>query len=297
VDRIELAWAAGFFDGEGWANAVAHDGRKTKQPQARINQADPNGVPYVLERFRRVVGVGRIGGPVVQEGKEDLYHWIASSRADVLAVFRLIAPWLGEVKRKEFEDALRLAGPPSEWGTAPLPEKAAWAAGLFDGEGWTSLSEYSSRDGYYSIEMGITQSGSEERPEVVRRFADLSGRGHFYGPFHAPRRRPIHRWKTFGPDNVEAVLHLVLPQLGPVKRDQALSALRIVRAQRPLTRGNPAWGAYTERCVNGHEYASARIRPYRPRKEGGKQQRASKQCLECSREQARARRERRKREG
>src|SRR5207247_4911519 len=68
MDRFDLAWAAGFFDGEGWANAVAQEGRKTKQPQARINQADPNGVPEVLLRFQRAVGgLGRIGGPYVME--------------------------------------------------------------------------------------------------------------------------------------------------------------------------------------------------------------------------------------
>jgi hypothetical protein len=56
MDRHELAWAAGFFDGEGWANAVAQTGRRTRQPHAQINQSDDYDVPAVLERFLSAVG-------------------------------------------------------------------------------------------------------------------------------------------------------------------------------------------------------------------------------------------------
>src|SRR5437867_13383764 len=121
MDRFELAWAAGFFDGEGWANAVAQEGRKTKQPQARINQADPNGVPEVLLRFQRAVGgLGRIGGPYVMEGRDDLYWWQISSRADVELLHHLLLPWLGQVKLREFAVALER---PSEIGRASCRER------------------------------------------------------------------------------------------------------------------------------------------------------------------------------
>src|SRR5881227_2813286 len=103
MERHELAWAAGFFDGEGWAN------RTVRGVQARINQADPDGVPAVLVKFQRIVGVGRIAGPEVKEGKIDLYHWVVSSRGDVARVAELIGPWLGQVKRAELEHALGLS--------------------------------------------------------------------------------------------------------------------------------------------------------------------------------------------
>ena len=285
VDRIGRAWAAGFFDGEGWAAA---QGRACR---AQINQASDTGVPEVLLRFLGAVGVGRIGGPALAEGREPLYHWVASSRDDVLAVFEALAPWIAAVKRKAFEDALGVVGPASEWDGAAVEEKLAWAAGLFDGEGWTGLFEYSSREEYYSLEMGITQSGTDGIPEALRRIAEVTARGRFYGPFDQGKgRKPVYRWKTFGPNNVGSVLHLLLPQLGVVKREQAISAVAAVLEQPPLVRGNPAWGAYKMYCINGHEYATARLRPYRPRKPEGRERRASKQCLICSREQARARR-------
>ena len=82
MERHELAWAAGFFDGEGWAN------RTVRGVQARINQADPDGVPAVLVKFQRIVGVGRIAGSEVKERKVDLYQWVVSSRAQISTTLR-----------------------------------------------------------------------------------------------------------------------------------------------------------------------------------------------------------------
>src|SRR5712691_9004757 len=132
MDTHVLAWAAGFFDGEGWVN------KAERGVQARINQADPNGVPEVLLKFRRIVGVGRIGGPEVEEGKQDLYRWEISSRAAVLRVAELIGPWLCQVKRAQFEHALRAPLAPIAW-PGSSSEELAWAGGLFDGEGSTYL--------------------------------------------------------------------------------------------------------------------------------------------------------------
>ena len=61
MDRHELAWAAGFFDGDGWAAAVRQRRRRTRQPAARINQAG-DGVPETLIRFRGALGgLGSLG--------------------------------------------------------------------------------------------------------------------------------------------------------------------------------------------------------------------------------------------
>jgi len=126
----DLAWAAGFFDGEGWAN------RKERGVQSRINQADPDGVPDVLRKFRRIVGVGRIKGPLIMEGKQPLYYWEATSRPDIARVAELIGPWLCPVKRAEFKRTLGAALPPVVW-PGSMSEELAWAGGFFDGEGST----------------------------------------------------------------------------------------------------------------------------------------------------------------
>ena len=130
MDRHELAWAAGFFDGEGWAN------RSGRGVQARINQASLEGQPEVLIKFQRIVGVGRLMGPKVLDGKQDLYWWEATSRPDIARVADLIGPWLCPVKRAEFERTLGRSLAPAIW-PASASEERGWAGGFFDGEGST----------------------------------------------------------------------------------------------------------------------------------------------------------------
>jgi hypothetical protein len=283
VDEHELAWAAGFFDGDGWAALSRQKGRRTGQPQARINQSSLTGVPEVLARFRMAVGVGRVGGPKIEEGREPLYWWVASSRGDVTRTGELIGPWLSKQKRDQFTTAagLRFAGPPIS--------SFAWAAGLFDAEGSTSLAAHQSHAGYKGIESSITQGGATT-PEELGRFAACVGRGRVYGPYdQAGASEPIYRWRVYTMNDVRSILHLILPWLGCVKRRQAFAAIAIIDGQPVLPRGRVEWGSHKTHCIHGHEYASARIRPYASRGVGVPR-RDSKQCLRCTREQARARR-------
>ncbi len=138
MDRYELAWAAGFFDGEGWAGLARHGRGDSLRPHARINQAGDT-VPQVLARFRDAVGgVGAMGGPSQTVGRRPLFWWQVSSAGDVGIVYELLRPWLGSVKLGQLACAVRLATPP----TATIDrgdEWRAWAAGLFDGEGCSSL--------------------------------------------------------------------------------------------------------------------------------------------------------------
>jgi len=284
LDEHELAWAAGFFDGDGWAALSRQKGRRTGQPQARINQSSLDGVPEVLVRFRDAVGVGRIGGPTIEDGREPLYWWAASSRGDVTRTGELVGPWLSSQKRDQFTTAtgLRFADPPVE--------SVAWAAGLFDAEGSTSLSDHHSHTGYKVIEAAITQGGATIPEELVRVHALLE-RGNVNGPYiQEGANELIYRWRASRADDVRMLLHLLDPWLGQVKRAQALAALRIIDAQPVLLRGRLEWGNHKTHCVHGHEYATARLRPYASRSSNGSQRRPSKQCLVCVRVQARARR-------
>ena len=284
MDEHELAWAAGFFDGDGWAALSRQTGRRTGQPQARINQASLDGVPEVLVRFRSAVGVGRIGGPKIEEGREPLYWWSASSRGDVTRTGAVIGPWLSAQKRDQITAAtgLRFDAPPIN--------SFAWAAGLFDAEGSTSLSDHRSHAGYKVIEAAITQGGKSIPEELVRAHALLE-RGNVNGPYiQEGANELIYRWRASRADDVRMLLHLLDPWLGEVKRAQALAALRVIDAQPPLPRGRLEWGSHKTHCVHGHEYATARLRAYASRSSNGIQRRSSKQCLVCVREQARARR-------
>lgn len=294
MDRTEFSWAAGFWDGEGSAYLTGALERGTRQPQARVNQSSASGVPEVLERFQRAVGFGEVKGPELREGREPLYRWVVSSRADVSRVLTTLRPWLGIVKRRQLETVLGVPageeGPVSEC----RAEDIAWAAGFFDGEGSVYLAKHRTHHGYFCLEAAATQADPAGIPFVLSRFERIVGIGRTNGPYPVPPGHdPVYRWKAHRAAEITRMIDLLRPQLGLVKRLQAERAIAVAGAQSPLPRGNPAWGNRKTHCVNGHEYATARIRPFRGRGTNGEPGRPSKQCLKCVRESAsRKRRER-----
>lgn len=290
--RCELAWAAGFFDGEGWAGTTGPRSRRTKQPHAQINQAGLDGIPQTLTRFAVALGVGRLATTYSRPGARPMFCWRVSSRADVLATYAQLRPWLGAIKARQLEVALGFGSADvTERTRRDEEEERAWAAGLFDGEGCTSLCRHRSHAGYFIAEMSITQSGLDAVPEVLERFRDVIGAGRIYGPFASRSSKIVYRWKLYDLESQGSAVGLLSPWLGEIKVTQAREALAVVRAQPPLPRGRVEWGSHKTTCVHGHEYAVARVRPYRPRSVVGVERRASKQCLVCAREQAKARRE------
>jgi hypothetical protein len=291
MDRTELAWAAGFWDGEGSTWLTRPEGRGTAQPQARINQASTSGMPEVLVRFQRAVGFGSLQGPNLTEGRDPLYCWVVSSRGEVRAVLSQLEPWLGAVKRVQLWRVLGLNETVRAGAIADQDQLLAWCAGFYDGEGSTYLARHQSHAGYHVLEAAITQSSWVGVPEVLERFRDAFGVGKIYGPYPAgPGWAPVYRWKAHRREQIESIIARLRPWLGEAKRTQADAAIKVVTDQEPLPRGNPAWGNRKTHCVNGHEYATARVRPFRSRGKNSEQPRASKQCLACVRDHARRKR-------
>lgn len=102
MNRENLAWAAGFFDGEGHTR---HD-KKKRTIRIQIPQTKS---PELLLKFKGAVGVGVVRGPY-KRGKEnwsDYWAYSASSFQDVQAVVAFMWPWLGRVKKQQAIDALR----------------------------------------------------------------------------------------------------------------------------------------------------------------------------------------------
>ena len=261
MDRHELAWAAGFFDGEGWAN------RAERGVQSRINQAGADGMPEVLVKFQRIVGVGRLKGPTLIEGRKPLYHWEATSRPDLQRVAGLISPWLCDVKRRQFEHALGTPLSPRAW-PGSMSEELAWASGFFDGEGSTYLLKHRTRPNYFAPVLDIPQASRHGIAGEPTRFkVAVGGRGSISGPRRDKRRRkPYHRWRAGAQKDVALILHLLWPFIGAVKRILAKSVTEIVNTQPELPRGNPAFGVPGARvCLRGHDKWSVRVRPFRSR--------------------------------
>lgn len=113
TDREELAWAAGFFDGEGYTGRVpARPGQRTGV-RAIVGQK----YPELLHRFRAAVGdLGTIYGPR-KNGKSLIYVYNVGGHEDVQALGALLWPFLGAVKRQQWKSAL------AEWMAQPRKYK------------------------------------------------------------------------------------------------------------------------------------------------------------------------------
>src|SRR3989441_2361541 len=285
MERHELAWAAGFFDGEGWAN------RTGRGVQARINQADPDGVPAVLVKFLRIVGVGRVKGPQIRERRQPLYYWHATSRSDIARLAQLIGPFLCRVTHAELSRTLATRLPDPLW-PAATHEELAWAGGFFDGEGCTYLEKHRTHPDFFVPRLYVPQtSDTGIAPELLRLRSALADLGTISGVRRDKGHgRPYRRWRVFTESDVQLGLHLLWPFIGEIKRSQAQGVMRVVHSQPALPRGNPAFGVAGARyCLRGHDKWNARVRAYRSRGRSQVNDHLS-QCLTCMREQARARR-------
>ena len=203
----------------------------------------------------------------------------------------MLAPWLGWVKLQQLSRAVGQSAKPDERPRPRSDELVAWAAGLFDGEGCSALLHHRTHAGYLTPELSVTQSSRAGPPEVLLRFASIVQTGAISGPYtQRLATMSVYRWKSSARHDAERVIDQLWPFLGSVKRMQAQRVLDVLAAQPDLPRGNPAWGRDKTHCVHGHEYASARLRPYVSRGIG-RPRRENQFCLVCLREYARRQRE------
>ena len=103
--KQELAWAAGFFDGEGHVASYI-DREKYHGPYIRISitQTDTE----VLDRFNKaVLGLGKVCGPYAEKNPnaKDKYILYVTSFEKVQAVMGLLWNFLSSIKRAQFKNA------------------------------------------------------------------------------------------------------------------------------------------------------------------------------------------------
>lgn len=299
LDLEELAWAAGLFDGEGTTIAKRDVRRPDRfQLQVTVPQCGRDGLPEVLVRFHRaVLGMGVIDAP----NKYSMYRWRARGFVDGQAAVAMLWPFLSGVKRGQAASAFRNVAaqyrtgrftgmqrrprapavrvPHAPHGAAlrrptRLDLQRAWAAGFFDGEGWTGRVRSRQRKKgptWYRVRASINQNGEDgASPAVLARFhraVDGAGRIEPQGEIDA------FKWIVEDLPGVERVLGLLRPWLGVVKLTQAASAIAAFNAQIRL-KGDAA------HCVRGPEYTGRRMR-------GGRLRRI---CNACERISGRAQR-------
>jgi hypothetical protein len=129
MNVIELAWAAGFYDGEGSSIYRYSDSRRQRCLQITIQQNHRE----VLDRFKSAVGVGRVNGPYpYNRGRSgEYYSYQVSNAAGFRKVVRALWPFLGTEKKRQFikamrgfvHDGIKLRTTRRQGGYGPIPMK------------------------------------------------------------------------------------------------------------------------------------------------------------------------------
>jgi hypothetical protein len=109
LDTHELAWAAGFIDGEGcFGLHVTHgrptDIRKYCSFKLAVAQCDRR----VLDRLQDVLQVGKVRGPYKQKEKNHnpFYVFQVTRFKETTSVVASLWPWLSPVKRLQVKQTL-----------------------------------------------------------------------------------------------------------------------------------------------------------------------------------------------
>lgn len=109
ANDVEIAWCAGFFDGEGhvsYYRSYPHiiTGRVTGAMRCNVPQASDN--IETLERFQRAVGLGKIKGPYPMPNSTRTQHKLQFGVKEVETLFLTLSPYLMSEKSNDFRNAL-----------------------------------------------------------------------------------------------------------------------------------------------------------------------------------------------
>jgi hypothetical protein len=101
-----------------------------------------------------------------------------------------------------------------------VEEQLAWAAGLFEGEGWFTLSNSYPVAAIRSTDM-----------DVILRFRDIMGHGNVREVNKGPGKKKQWHWQTSGYERVGRFGELIGPWLGERRRKQFE---RVMKAPGPV---------------------------------------------------------------
>ena len=108
MNREKLAWAAGFFDGEG--SFAAHPNARKKPGQKLCPRIDIGQIDRpILERFQRAVGFGLIRGPYQKystPNQKPLWRLGVYRFEEVQAIGAMLWSFLSQPKRHQFAEVM-----------------------------------------------------------------------------------------------------------------------------------------------------------------------------------------------
>ena len=107
INKSDLCWAAGFFQGEGFAG-IATAKRKYKEDYKYISIKITQYVDRTpLDRFKKIFQVGSVQGPHINNrGESEIYQYAASSN-DAEKILKIILPELTGKKYLQVKNVLQ----------------------------------------------------------------------------------------------------------------------------------------------------------------------------------------------
>ena len=101
MNREELAWAGGFFSGEG---SFTKNGNGKLYPRIHIGQSFS---PESLIRVQKALGLGQINGPYLSpKGERNVYQLSINGFEQVQAAAAMMWPWLSTDKQEKAREVL-----------------------------------------------------------------------------------------------------------------------------------------------------------------------------------------------
>lgn len=102
--NLELAWAAGFWDGEGCTGIKREkkNGKEYHYLKAQLN----NTSEQTVRRFAAAVGIGHVYGPYQYKSRhrnKPYWRWQANNSEGHKAI-QLLLPYMSDEKRQQYED-------------------------------------------------------------------------------------------------------------------------------------------------------------------------------------------------
>lgn len=99
---LKLGWLVGILEGEGSFSVVRTTGRLGRL-SVTVEMIDED----TIQRLRAVTGVGTLNsrqrGDEKSRGRQKLFSWTVSRREDVLALSRLVYPWLSARRQRQVD--------------------------------------------------------------------------------------------------------------------------------------------------------------------------------------------------
>src|SRR5690349_18640689 len=116
-----------------------------------------------------------------------------------------------------------MGGKAIEATVVPTKEDIAWAAGIFEGEGWAG-----SNIGKAKAQLGASPQVKVQMTDIEppERLFKLFGGGFHNRTSKPPRKPKVYIWSASG-ERARKFLHDVFPFLSPRRQSQAIFALKV----------------------------------------------------------------------